>query len=71
MALRQTDNIPGILPSIVNWVAAKPTNVSSDHTMPLALFASVYEKPSTWPVLRPKRPCRLGPILLPSLASRL
>src|ERR1700730_8760495 len=34
--------------------------------MPFDLLASVYEKPSTEPVLRPKRPCRLGPILLPS-----
>jgi len=47
----------------------KLTNVSSDHVMPLALFASVYENPSTWPVLRPNRPCKLGPILLPSAAS--
>lgn len=34
--------------------------------MPFCLLASVYEKPSTWPVFRPKRPWRLGPILLPS-----
>lgn len=42
------------------------TRVSSVHVMPFCLLASVYEKPATEPVLRPKRPCRLGPILLPS-----
>jgi hypothetical protein len=42
------------------------TRVSSFHVMPFCLLASVYEKPSTEPVLRPNRPCRLGPILLPS-----
>lgn len=42
------------------------TKVSSFHVIPFALFASVYENPSTCPVLRPKRPWRLGPILLPS-----
>lgn len=47
------------------------TRVSSAQVMPLDLFDSEYEKPSTWPVLRPKRPCRLGPILLPSPSFRL
>lgn len=47
------------------------TNVSSFHSMPFALFASVYEKPSTCPVFRPKRPCRLGPTLFPSPSLRL
>jgi hypothetical protein len=47
------------------------TRVSSSQVMPFCLLASVYEKPSTWPVLRPKRPCRLGPILLPSPSFRV
>lgn len=37
-------------------VVDKHTRVSSCHVIPLALLASVYEKPSTEPVLRPKRP---------------
>ena len=47
------------------------TKVSSFHVTALFLFASVYEKPSTCPVLRPKSPWRLGPTLLPSSAFRL
>jgi hypothetical protein len=47
------------------------TRVSSAQVMPFCLLASVYEKPSTWPVLRPQRPCRLGPILLPSPSFRV
>ena len=39
--------------------------------MPFCLLASVYEKPSTCPVLRPKRPCSMGPILLPSPSFRV
>jgi hypothetical protein len=46
-------------------------NVSVCHSMPFCLLASVYEKPSTWPVLRPKRPCKLGPILFPSFSTTL
>lgn len=49
----------------------KHTNVDSFHSMPFCLFASVYEKPSTWPVFRPKRPWRFGPILLPSPSLRV
>lgn len=30
---------------------------------PLLLLASVYEKPSAWPVFRPNSPQRLGPVL--------
>jgi len=40
--------------------------VFSFHSIAFCLLASVYEKPSTEPVWRPKRPCKLGPILLPS-----
>ena len=47
------------------------TRVSLFHSTPFCLLASVYEKPSTWPDLRPKRPCRLGPILLPSPSFRV
>jgi hypothetical protein len=32
------------------------TRVSLPHSTPFCLLASVYEKPSTWPDLRPKRP---------------
>ena len=45
---------------------AHHTRVPSSHVIPFCLFASVYEKPSTCPVFRPNKPCRLGPILLPS-----
>lgn len=38
---------------------------------PLLTLAAVYEKPSTWPDFRPKRPCRLGPTLLGSPAARV
>ena len=31
--------------------------------LPLFLLAAVYEKPGCWPVLRPKRPFKLGPVL--------
>ncbi|CAH0694604.1 unnamed protein product [Spodoptera exigua] len=37
--------------------------VSSPHEIPLDLLASEYEKPAAWPVLRPQKPCRLGPTL--------
>lgn len=47
------------------------TRVLSSHVMALFLLASVYWKPSTWPVLRPNRPCRFGPTLLPSPSCRL
>lgn len=55
------------------WVCirSKHTSVSVPHSTPFCLLASVYEKPSTWPDLRPKRPCRLGPILLPSPSFRV
>lgn len=49
----------------------KHTRVSVSHLTPLALLASVYEKPSTCPEVRPKRPCRLGPILFPSPSPRV
>jgi hypothetical protein len=39
--------------------------------MAFCLLASVYEKPSTEPVWRPKRPWRLGPILLASPSPRV
>jgi hypothetical protein len=45
--------------------------VSSVQVIPFALLASVYENPSTEPVLRPKRPCKLGPILFPSPSPRV
>ena len=42
-----------------------PVNIS-----PLFLLASVYENPAAWPVWRPKRPLRLGPVLcLPPLST--
>jgi hypothetical protein len=47
------------------------TNVSLFHSIPLALLASVYEKPSTEPVWRPNNPCKLGPILFPSPSPRV
>lgn len=31
--------------------------------VPLLMLASVYSKPGAWPVLRPKRPFRFGPVL--------
>lgn len=37
--------------------------VKAPANRPLLLLASVYEKPSAWPVLRPNRPHRLGPTL--------
>ena len=40
-------------------------SVLSFQVIPFCLLASVYEKPSTEPVLRPKRPWSAGPILLP------
>lgn len=41
------------------------------QTTPLLTLAAVYEKPSAWPDLRPKRPWRLGPTLLAPPASRV
>ena len=41
------------------------------QVIPFALLASVYEKPSTEPVFRPKRPCKLGPILFASPSPRV
>jgi hypothetical protein len=43
--------------------------VSSVHTMPEFLLASVYWKPAAWPDWRPIRPCRLGPCLCAPPAS--
>jgi len=48
-----------------------PTKVSSFHSIPFALLASVYENPGTEPVCRPNSPCKLGPILFPSPSPRV
>lgn len=45
--------------------------MSSFHSIPLSLFACVYEKPETWPVLRPNKPWRFGPILFGSPSFRV
>lgn len=44
-------------------------DIKQETNLPFLMLASVYSKPGAWPVLRPIRPHKLGPVLWPPFCS--